>query len=468
MNSRLTVAFTAACLLGVMVCTHRVESQGILTLEQAIEIALENNYAILTSQEAVAEAEHRRKSAMADFLPKLRVESAFTSLSEVPTATQGATPAVPVFMNPANPWPGPNPFQPIGFIPPRPEVSVEIAHRDSWTAKASATQPLFTGGALLNRYRAAQIGVESTQTALARLKQDLSLQVVQAYFNVLNSMELKKVADQAVKLLENQRDVSQEFFNVGMIPKNDLLRTEVQLAQRVREQTNAANAIEAAKAQFNLILQRPIHTAVELKDILTYEPIAFELEDGIRQAHERRLEIKEASLKVASDERQAKVVASAFYPQIQLTFNAFKSEGTSTSAGLTEGWSVVAGATWTFWEWGKTREDVAAAQNQVRRDQYALALLKDQIAVEVKNAFLVLTAAEKNISTARKAVEQAEEAFRMNQERYKEQVGTITEVLDAQTQLTQAQTDYYNALSNYNVAKAALYRAMGLPVYKAS
>jgi outer membrane protein TolC len=66
---------------------------------------------------------------------------------------------------------------------------------------------------------------------------------------------------------------------------------------------------------------------------------------------------------------------------------------------------------------------------------------------------------------AKKAVEQGEENFRMAQERYKEQVGTLTDVLDSQTLLTQAQTDYYNALSNYNVAKAALNKAMGLPVH---
>lgn len=94
--------------------------------------------------------------------------------------------------------------------------------------------------------------------------------------------------------------------------------------------------------------------------------------------------------------------------------------------------------------------------------------LKDQIALEVKEAFLALKVAEKNIFVAKKAVEQGEESFRMAQERYKEQVGTITDVLDSQTLLTQAQTDYYNALSNYNVAKAALNRAMGLAVYQAA
>jgi outer membrane protein TolC len=125
----------------------------------------------------------------------------------------------------------------------------------------------------------------------------------------------------------------------------------------------------------------------------------------------------------------------------------------------------VAGLTWDVFEWGKTREDVSAARSQTRRDEFALLQVRDQIAVEVKNAHLALITTERNIMTARKAIEQAEEGFRMNQERYREQVGTITEVLDAETQLAQARSDYYTSLSGFNVAKAALFRAMGRKVY---
>jgi Outer membrane efflux protein. len=60
------------------------------------------------------------------------------------------------------------------------------------------------------------------------------------------------------------------------------------------------------------------------------------------------------------------------------------------------------------------------------------------------------------------AIDSAEENFRLNEARYKEQVATTTDVMDAQTLLTQAQINYYNALSDYNIARAQLERAMGL------
>ena len=61
-------------------------------------------------------------------------------------------------------------------------------------------------------------------------------------------------------------------------------------------------------------------------------------------------------------------------------------------------------------------------------------------------------------------MEQAKENYRINEERYKEQVATSTDVLDAQTRLTRAQSNYFNTLSVFNIAKAALDRAMGLDV----
>jgi len=91
--------------------------------------------------------------------------------------------------------------------------------------------------------------------------------------------------------------------------------------------------------------------------------------------------------------------------------------------------------------------------------------VEDGISLEVKDAHLRLTEARDKIDVAKLAIEQAEENFRINQERFKEQVATATDVLDAQTLLTQARTNYYNALSDYNIARAKLERAMGVITY---
>lgn len=427
-------------------------------LREAIRVALKNNIEVLKAREAVSEAKSRRRSALADFFPKLAVSGSYGWLSETPMVTQRGTPALPVYAPPPAPA-----GTLIGFVPPVPPTEVPVGKQEPWAVQGTVTQPIFTGGALWNSYQLAKIGEESSRVTLERIKQDISMSVVQAYFNVLNTMELKRVADQAVKLLESQREVAQEFYQVGMIPKNDLLKTEVQLAERVREQTDAENAIELAKSRFNLVLQRPVETPVDLENILLYKPVPFDLKMAMEIAKRKRLELKELKLKIQSAKRQVRIAQSAYFPHFQIQYSYFRTEGRAFTA-LEEGWFVEATGQWSLWEWGKRHHEVAAAKSRLRRARYALAQLMDRIALEVKEAYLAMRAAERNIFVAKKAIEQAEENFRMNQERYKEQVGTITDVLDAQTLLTKAQTDYYNSLRNFNVAKAALRRAMGLPV----
>ena len=464
MNTRAIVCFFVLAFSLPAAANCAENERGELGLKEAIQIAVENNYNILSAQESIEGAKYTQRSALSEFFPKLSVEGNHTWLSEVQGFTQDPTPAIPISINPDNPVDIPDPNQPIGYYPGAPGFSLSMGEKKTWTIQGSVTQPIFTGGTIFNNYKLSKVGVKSAQTAEARSRQDLSLSVVNDYFNVLNAAELKKVADQAVRLLENQRDVSKEFFDVGMIPKNDLLKTEVQLAEQVREQIRAANSIELAKAKFNLTLQRPINTPVRLINLLEYKPVPFNLDEGIQTALGYRLEIKELALKIEASEYKVRLARSTYFPQIQLKYNMFRTEGSSLE-GSDKGWNVVAGGSWTFFEWGKKRADVAAARSDVKKDELALKLLKDQIALEVKDAYLALDVEERNIAVALKAIEQGEENYRMNQERYKEQVGTITDLLDAQTLLTRAQTDYYNSLRAYNVAKASLRRAMGLTVY---
>ena len=90
--------------------------------------------------------------------------------------------------------------------------------------------------------------------------------------------------------------------------------------------------------------------------------------------------------------------------------------------------------------------------------------LIDRIRLQVKQTYLANLENEVNIHTLRKAIRQAEENYRIFQERYKEQVTTSTDVLIAQTLLSRTQTNYYTALYDFKIAKAALFRAMGLEV----
>ncbi|MBU2262681.1 MAG: TolC family protein, partial [Proteobacteria bacterium] len=157
---------------------------------------------------------------------------------------------------------------------------------------------------------------------------------------------------------------------------------------------------------------------------------------------------------------------SEYYPNVSLIGNYARYGDTPGVAGSPyrdqENWYVMAAANWTFWEWGKTKNRVEAGLSRENQAADQLAHVRDQIALEVKNAFLLLHEAAKQVRVAEQAIGQAEENFRINTERYREQVGTSTDVIDAQTLLTKARADYFNALGDLNISRARLERAMGI------
>jgi len=126
-----------------------------------------------------------------------------------------------------------------------------------------------------------------------------------------------------------------------------------------------------------------------------------------------------------------------------------------------ERWTIQGIATITLGDWGKTAHKVGESKVKVTQAEDAKVQLVEGITLDVKNGHQVMLVAEKNIGVAEKAIEQAEENLRMNEERYKHQVATATDVLDAVTLLAQARVNYYGALSDFNIAKARLERAMG-------
>jgi outer membrane protein TolC len=127
-------------------------------------------------------------------------------------------------------------------------------------------------------------------------------------------------------------------------------------------------------------------------------------------------------------------------------------------------WSVSVKAQWSVFDSGLIHSEIKQNEALLSKAQYTAKQKRDSVALEVRQAYLNMTAAEKNIDTAKVAVDQAEEDFKIAQVRYSSGVGTNLDVMDAEVSLTQAKNNYIKALYDYNTSKAKLDKAMGIPV----
>jgi outer membrane protein len=413
-------------------------SGSYFTLQESIEIALGKNPTLKGAQGAIKEAKYRRLGAVSDFLPQVDTQYSYTRLDEEPSF----------------------------YYPPPIDTTVTIGTRDVYTWQSSVTQPVFTGGALINNYLLAKLGVDTARVEFERTKLDLILNVKESYYGVLKAEKVLEVAEQAVEQLESHHTVAQAFFDVGMIPKNDLLQVEVQLAQAKQDLMRAQNGLEVARAAFNTLLRRDINEDVNLIEVLEYVPMVVDVGRLTEEAFQERPELKAAELGIKSAKRGVGLAASGLFPQASIVFNYERQGDDYTVSGSryssdADSWSVMGVAQWKVWDWGKTVWGVGESKAKVFQAECALEEITDGVRLEVKQASLSVMEAEKNIQLAETAVSQAEENFRINEERYKGHVATSTDVLDALTLLTQARTNYYSALSDYNIAKARLARAIG-------
>lgn len=438
------------CLIVLMICMIvcsplLVCAEEPLTLESSIDMALKNSLVLNIAREGSKSASAQKMEALTGFFPKFSTSYNYTRLNEAPFSTfQGLPPGPMETMN---------------------GVETPVGTEDNYNWVIEAKQPLFAGGGIFANYQASKIGEELARSEETAKVQDVVQEVKIAYFNILRAQRIQDAARQSVEMLKAHRDVAENYFRVGMIPKNDLLYAEVELANGKQTYMRAQNAVDMAKSRFNTILKRNIFTPVEVVDILAYQPMQQTFEECLNIARQSRPELKISTLKAQQAGKFVRMSLSEYFPSLNLVGNYTLFGDESHLAGSNykdaESWYVMAVANWNFWEWGRTKFRVDASRARENQAIEASKELNDQITLEIKNAYLMLQEAESQIAVSQKLIEQAEENFRISEERYKEQVATSTEVLDAQTLLTRAKSEYANALGDYNINYARLQRSMG-------
>ncbi len=362
---------------------HLVFAEDPLTLESSIDIALKNSIVINIAKEGSKSATAQKREAITGFLPKFSTSYSYTRLNEAPLSRFQGLPGPP------------SPFAALNGM------EIPVGTKDNYNWAIEAKQPLFAGGGILANYQASSIGEDAAHLEETAKYQDVVQEVKIAYFNILRAQRIQDAARQSVEMLNAHRDVAQNYFKVGMIPKNDLLHAEVELANGKQALVRANNAVELAKSSFNTVLKRKIFAPVEVVDILSYHPLKQSFEECLNIAQQARPELKISSLRAAQAGKLVRVAQSDYFPTLSLVGNYSRFGDNPSVSGSdfkdSESWYVMAVASWNFWEWGKTKFRVDASKAKENQALEASKELNDQITLEIKNAYLILQETESQI-----------------------------------------------------------------------
>ena len=329
----------------------------------------------------------------------------------------------------------------------------------------TASIPIYTGGQLSGTIDQAKANYKSYALGETKAYIEMKKTATDGYFSLLQAGNMENLYQDSVNQLEEHLKNVQAQYDVGVVAKVDVLRSEVSLANAQQQLIQATNNYDVAEASLNKIIGTSLDTTLKLKDGLQYTPYENDMQYCLDYASMNRAELEQSRLAVDAAKGAVKVAKSGFLPKV--TASATESWGGSGSnwpGDDKENWSVGIGATMNIFDSGVTLSKVHAAEEKLLQAEETYRDTVNSVELEVRSNYLGLREAEKRISTTQVAVAKAEEDFHIAQVRYMAGVGTNLDVIDAQVALTEAKTNFVNALYDYNTSKIALETSMGVPV----
>ena len=327
-----------------------------------------------------------------------------------------------------------------------------------------ASIPLYTGGQLENNIKSKEIGVDISDLTLENTKQQIKYDTTKGYYNILQCRNLVGVNQETVDQLQAHLDTVNAKYAAGTVAKSDVLRSQVELADAKQNLVNAENNYDLSISSLNNLIGLPIDTKINIQDELKYTKYDLSLAECMDLAMTNRPDGVAAAKSIEQAKASVKAAQAGNLPQLS-AYASYTIDGDDAfNNDAAEKSEVGVKASWNLFDNNVTKAQVRQAEAALAKAQENAQYVNEGIQLEVHQAYLNLLSAEKNIQTTSVAVNQASEDYTIAQVRYTAGVGTNIDVMDAAVALTTAKTNYVQALYDYNVSKAQLDKAMGLPV----
>lgn len=325
-------------------------------------------------------------------------------------------------------------------------------------ASISLEQTLFHLG-IWAGIRAAKNYQQAEELATARFEQTLDYMVTESYLGILR---LEKKISVLRELEENTKEhlrKAQNFYQEGILPKTDLLKTELALCQVQRDLLAGENEEKKFWTIFKILLGIEITKAYQLQEVELASWSNQDMAELQKKALFDRQDLKKLSTEKSFLTEIRKAYQAKRYPNLSAfgswnyTSNDLEPRDQNVTGGVRLTMPIFTGFS--------ISAQIAQANNQLAQNQIQVEDLTTQIQQEVEIACLDLQETKINIETSQKEVTQAEENLRITKDLFKESMATTTDVLDAQTLLAQAKNHLFNGRYDQLLASQRLKLAIG-------
>lgn len=329
----------------------------------------------------------------------------------------------------------------------------------------SLNQSFTLNGKELTALDIANDAIEKSEYDLNTTKETYLFDVANAYFAVLRARKARQIAEESVKRLEKHKEFVQARLELDAVTKTDLFRAESELSDATANLIESKNQYIYSKAALRSLVQLPGDFIVDEPEESLSENQVPDLPSLKETGLAQRPEIKSAKKQQAVSEKNIKLSKGDFWPTLGLEAkygsqnDAFG--GTYDYDQDTTGYSLGATLTFTLYDGGLRRAEIAQAHARERQARLSISEISKQINLEIEEAYLYVITQKSRLSSLQDKLSYSKQNYLAVSEQYKHGIANSVDMMDANTLLVSAEQGLSDAYFSYKLSQLRLKRSTG-------
>jgi len=496
---KVIITSNALTLIMILVFSIPLLSQDVmtLTLNDAIETALDKSYSIKNLQQLLYSADRNLWAAKAGYRTNIttnfylpQYDEGFKLIEQVegnPVAKQSGSQQVRGVLDIKQPLPwlplggGDMTFRSEAYqlnstSPSFENPDLDIKSNQFYTSLSLiVNKPLFTINNVALELKQAELNYERQTRYFKRSELDLVYQVTNDFFRLYRLSEQVAINQEKVDRQENIYTTTKNKFDAGLIAEVDAMQAEVDLIQYRNELRSSEGNLQEQEASFKQLVGIPLHVKVNVMAELELQPVPIDVEKAVGLALQYRSELVEKQIDIEDQKINTKQIDARVSIKGNLVgyyrFAGFSDPaipwGSTTKELLESSWEVLKqtpnrGITFNLevpiWDWGRNKAQVQAAETGLAREELALDNLQITIEREVRDVVRTVYEAFDRVQMLAKSKGVGEKSFDISLQRFANGDITSTELARASDQLNTAKLSYLTAYNEYKLSLADLKR----------
>ncbi len=407
-----------------------------LTLEEALEMARDNNIHIRMADEDVNIVRSQYRETNALFLPQVTFEETAISTN-----------------NPLNVFGSKLRQEVVTAADFDPTLLNNPGDYENYTTSISVRQPLINPSGFLGR-GAIKNQLESTRLQKVRTQEYIDFQVKQTWYQLILVQRRVGIIDTAMTAAKSNFEQARDFFDQGMINRADLLAAEVRIKQLRNDRTEIRNMRETTQRRLAYLLGVEEDINITPAGTLKMKQVP-DVDVNFTALNRTRSDMMALDNQIEASKKKLTSMKFNFVPSVNL-FGSY--EWNDDTLFGTEASNYLVGAT-LKWDLFKGFENVASIQRSRAELSKAKLQYQDNVLqnrVEISSALRSMETAREQVDIAEATVEQAGESYRIRRNRYEQGMERMSDLLMAEASLAQSKLQLASALFDYNVQTAKL------------